>query len=515
VDEIHRFRRASPDDVRLSGKDIRIPPKYFMALHELMCRLEEGSSAMTNSEFMIHTFLVVRTIVFGEVDTEMSYKDMLNGWDDKTGFLAEASLLMSKIQDLSGLSMEDRLKVLQGAVLLWSSELSAKEFRAMIGLLVRALYCADLTVRTRSRTLCEGNEFYAAIMGRTQFYEGLVSLEAKGAIKKHTIHVRKSDHLTVNLGWNKPIAARFRGLGLKRKALINAVDGLCEKGYYQRTNTGKGAFSIRRTVEGGLNFPPLYRTEGCLSAPIVDSKVQNNVSIDQEWPVAASSPAAQPVPHHKASLFEEKSPKKNSKFQKGQNKIVGELSEVVRAVGFPTHELEGVPSAAVVELRTKHEGRVSLDQLERRWNDTMRNHPYFEAPIRKTTFNSKQREKVAARMKEHRRNGMPFPDFIDWCLINWRQVTSRYFGWANGNIPEAPNVDWLMAPHTLDQFASVCASKELGQLWKTKRTDDEAEVRRLMKIGSTREEAILRIAERKARSGMRDEIAKGQHNVSQ
>lgn len=97
-------------------------------------------------------------------------------------------------------------------------------------------------------------------------------------------------------------------------------------------------------------------------------------------------------------------------------------------------------------------------------------------------------------------------DFITWAVANWRQVCADKFAWMTRQPPPAvPAIRFLAKENCLRLFLEAYAEQRDRDAVAKMSDRDEAEIRRRMATGLTRQKAILEIATERASAKTRAE----------
>lgn len=104
-------------------------------------------------------------------------------------------------------------------------------------------------------------------------------------------------------------------------------------------------------------------------------------------------------------------------------------------------------------------------------------------------------------------------DFLDWAVTNWSQIMADQFGWMTREpAPAVPSIKFIASfrDNFVRAFGKRSIDKTLAGLSGHERTIREG----MLKEGLTHEQAMFKLAERRARQDLREEIEKGKAEVA-
>ena len=137
----------------------------------------------------------------------------------------------------------------------------------------------------------------------------------------------------------------------------------------------------------------------------------------------------------------------------------------------------------------------------RAWAETYEDNPA-------QTWSQQEGHMIRAVLKSRFRENVPARhDFLDFVTRNWQAIIADKFGWMRTSPPPPlPKLTFLASPKIVMHFLDAYAERKRYEVIALA-TGQEAELKRLLALGLTRDAAMIKIGERKAQSVIRTKDA--------
>ena len=175
-------------------------------------------------------------------------------------------------------------------------------------------------------------------------------------------------------------------------------------------------------------------------------------------------------------------------------------NEIIRAAGQTFRAVRAQPEGNSVKAIVQH--------AEALWRDALAEH-HPTAMAQRWSMREVGMVKGKAKDWIHVRQ-ISFPDFVEWCVINWAQIMRKQFKWMTKSPPpDVPNLGFLVS--FMSQFAD-CWGDDKFREWLT--SAERTEHEKLLAKGFSPEEAAAELGKRRAAEEMRDENRKASDRVA-
>ncbi len=106
-------------------------------------------------------------------------------------------------------------------------------------------------------------------------------------------------------------------------------------------------------------------------------------------------------------------------------------------------------------------------------------------------------------------------DFVEWACANWASIISEHFGWMKKREapPALPTIRFLV--NFRENFERAYARRSVDKALDALSGHERMIRKDMLKDGLTHEEAMVKLAERRARQQLREEIEQGKAEVAQ
>lgn len=381
----------------------------------------------------------------------------------------------------------------------WRPALSDRDMVILLFVLDHTVCWGRTTYRFTYRGFEEGTPISAGTgKGRTQVTEALRSLEAAGAI---VIDPNKRDGLliTFNLKWNPMLPSK------RAAACLNSPENRQAE--------------CREPGSRGVGNP----------TPLLEEHLEDQVSRSFR-----TADAAEPMPSGKTLSIPEPSSKKlevrvrtrpirpepeNSSPAPVREKIVmteqGELftagkTLVSAASSIPERQRHSAAQAKLNARRSMTNPAALFATWSEAWAEA-----YHDVPGARCLPWGKREAGMVKNTLAIKWTGKAeeLHDFLDWAVTNWSQIMVDQFGWMSREpAPAVPSIKFIASfrDNFVRAFVKRAIDKALAGLSGHERSIREG----MLKEGLTHEQAMFRLAERRARHDLRAEIEKGKAEVS-
>lgn len=355
-------------------------------------------------------------------------------------------------------SLQFKAEAYQIVLRRYSAHLSAYELIVLTQIVDRTAGWGKLEASFTTKALREGDDYYGGIanaVGRTAMFEALASLEAKGILNRRPdVRNRDKRHYSVNFDWrpNMSIPTSDR--------LQNRVD----------------------TPSATRTTPSVMRTDASATRTLYTGNHRQVIKTGNHCDPASRAAVVNSGPEEGREV----NPAARVRARAGEAAAVSTVARQTK-----------VAKASITD---------AVGAAETVWRNAIRE-AFPGVPA--TAWGARERGQAKNAIRLWHKSGVTFNDLLDWAARNWAAIMRKQFKWMNRQSP--PDVPTISFVHAfLDQFKECHASGKLEQ-WLDKA--DRTEIEKIMARGVTYEEAMHELAQRKAASGLREEMEKREAEV--
>jgi len=369
----------------------------------------------------------------------------------------------------------------------WRSDVSISEWALLSYINDRTVGWGKPTFRAAVSNILNGTEEYAGVgLSRRGYFRAAKTLEEKCMI------VRKRGRDCTTLGLN-----------LEHPDMSIATPNQTQK--VQKCHigtTGSAMRTLQKCLTGTQNSKSSEEKSFNTSSPLA----HQDYLPDEEWDQISENEISSDQIEEELNLppenFEPEFAPENC------NGLQSNPQEAVEAkLALVAEKREREAAAKIRKAKRKPKSRLNTTDLEQVWRAGMAEH-FPDAHHMAWSTDTKKRVKPFMTRFNTQTTG-DLLEFAAWSVKNWRLVLRRNT-WMK-DAPSVPTINWWMSSGVQSIFAEARVDAEENRISnKTKRTDLE----NLMRGGLSEEEAILKLAERKARDDLKEEMRNSERRAS-